>query len=88
MPGAEPIRVDGRIVEVLSHCLVRVELANGHRLMGHTTRVTSGGLSDAKPGEIVVLEVSTFDLSKGRVVERKNTTRKNNEGTSLSKTNV
>ena len=71
MPGAEPIRVDGRIVEVLSHRLVRAELINGHQLMGHSTRATSELLVDAKLGEIVVLEISTFDLSKGRVLERK-----------------
>ena len=70
MPGTEPIRVGGRIVEVLSHRLVRVELENGHRLVGHTTRVTSRLLEGAQPGEAVVLEVSTYDLSKGRVVER------------------
>ena len=70
MPGAEPIRVGGRIVEVLSHRLVRVRLANGHQLMGHTTRATSGLLADAETGQSVVLEVSTFDLSKGRVVKR------------------
>tara|TARA_B100000959_G_C14809443_1_gene553162 strand:- start:504 stop:644 length:141 start_codon:yes stop_codon:yes gene_type:complete len=39
--------------------------------MGHTTRITSEVLVDSKLGEIVVLEVSTFDLSKGRVVKRK-----------------
>jgi|TARA_Y100000758_G_scaffold79852_1_gene54013 translation initiation factor IF-1 len=39
--------------------------------MGHSTRATSELLVDAKLGEIVVLEVSTFDLSKGRVLERK-----------------
>tara|TARA_B100000959_G_scaffold16191_1_gene15840 strand:+ start:1586 stop:1759 length:174 start_codon:yes stop_codon:yes gene_type:complete len=49
---------------------VRVELDNGHQLMGHSTRATSESLVNAKPGEIVVLEVSTFDLSKGRVMER------------------
>ena len=70
MPGTEPIRVGGRVIEVLSHRLVRVELENGHRLMGHTTRATSGLLEDAQPGETVVLEVSTYDLSKGRVVKR------------------
>ena len=71
MPGAEAIRVSGCVVEVLSHRLVRVELDNGHQLMGHSTRATSESLVNAKPGEIVVLEVSTFDLSKGRVMERK-----------------
>ena len=70
MPGTEPIRVGGRIVEVLSHRLVRVELENGHRLVGHTTRATSRLLEGAQPGETVVLEVSTYDLSKGRVVKR------------------
>jgi translation initiation factor IF-1 len=51
--------------------LVRAELSNGHRLMVHSTRATSDVLVDAQPGEWVVLEVSTFDLSKGRVMERK-----------------
>ena len=71
MPGAEPIRVEGRIVGVLSPRLVRVELCNGHQLVGHSTRSASEVLVDAELGEIVVLEVSTFDLSKGRVLERK-----------------
>ena len=71
MPGVELIRVGGRVVEVLSHRLVRVELENGHRLMGHSTRALSGLLEDAQLGETVVLEVSTYDLSKGRVVKRK-----------------
>jgi|TARA_B100001971_G_C18237122_1_gene568088 translation initiation factor IF-1 len=47
-----------------------VELENGHRLMGHTSRSTSGLLEGAQPGETVVLEVGTYDLSKGRVVNR------------------
>ena len=71
MPGAEPIRVSGRIVEPLTERLARVELANGHWLMGHTTRATNGLLAGAQTGDEVLLEVSTFDLSKGRVVERK-----------------
>jgi len=56
-------------VAVRSHRLVRVELENGHQMMGHTTRATSGLLVDAAVGDNVVLEVSTFDLSKGRVVQ-------------------
>ena len=71
MPGAEAIRVSGCVVEVLSHRLVRVELENDHRMMGHTTRATNGLLAGAQTGDEVLLEVSTFDLSKGRVVERK-----------------
>ena len=71
MSGTEPIRVGGQVVEVLSHRLVRVELENGHQLMGHTTRATSRLLEGAQTGETVVLEVSTYDLSKGRVLERK-----------------
>ena len=70
MSGTEPIRVGGQVIEVLSHRLVRVELENGHRLMGHTTLATSELLEGAQPGDTVVLEVSTYDLSKGRVVKR------------------
>ena len=69
MLGVEAIRAGGCVVEVLSHRLVRVELENGHRMMGHTTRATSGLLAEAAVGDTVVLEVSTFDLSKGRVVQ-------------------
>ena len=70
MPGTEPIRVGGRVIEGLSHRWVRVELENGHQLMGHTTRATSRLLEGAQTGETVVLEVSTYDLSKGRIVKR------------------
>ena len=70
MSGAEAIRVSGCVVEVLSHRLVRVELGNGHRMMGHTTRATGKLLEGVQPGETVVLEMSTYDLSKGRVVKR------------------
>ena len=70
MSGTEPIRVGGQVVEVLSHRLVRVELENGHQLMGHTTRATSRLLEGAQTGETVVLEVGTYDLSKGKVVKR------------------
>ena len=69
MLGAEAIRVSGCVVEVLAHRLVRVELETDHRMMGHTTRATSGLLAEAAVGDTVVLEVSTFDLSKGRVVQ-------------------
>ena len=70
MSGDGPIRVEGQVIEVLSHRLVRVELENGHRLMGHTTLSTSELLEGSQPGETVVLEVSMYDLSKGRVVKR------------------
>ena len=63
MPGPNPSE-SGPIVEVLSRRLVRAELSNGHRLMGHSTRATSNVLVDAQLGETVVLEVSAFDLSK------------------------
>ena len=69
MLGTEAIRVSGCVVEVLSHRLVRVELENDHRMMGHTTRATSGLLAEAAVGDTVVLEVGTFDLSRGRVVQ-------------------
>ena len=79
MSGAVPIRVGGQVVEVLSHRLVQVELENGHRLMGHTTRSTSGLLEGTELGETVVLEVSMYDLSKGRVVKRNRKNENENE---------
>ena len=69
MPGEDAIRLEGVVIEVLKEAtLFRVELANGHRLLGHVSarrRQEAGGL---QPGDKVNLEMSPFDFSKGRIV--------------------
>jgi len=68
MPGEDVIRVEGTLVEVLGAGLFRAKLVNGHRLLAHSTRRSRDQVSGLKPGDRVILEMSPFDMSKGRIV--------------------
>ncbi len=68
MPGENGIRLEGIVVEVLQETLFRVELVNGHRLIGHASRVGRHEAARLRPGDKVNLEMSPFDFSKGRIV--------------------
>ena len=68
MPRADAIEVEGTIVEALPHGLYRVELANGHRLLGHFKGQARKNPPSLAPGRKVGLELSPFDLSKGCIV--------------------
>jgi translation initiation factor IF-1 len=59
--------VEGVIVRVLQRGVFRVQLANGHGLLGYVPRRDRERSAHAAPGDRVVLDVSPFDLSKGRV---------------------
>jgi translation initiation factor IF-1 len=50
----------------------RVELPNGHRLVGHVALRRRAEFAGLKPGDRVRLELSPFDLSKGRIVLKTN----------------
>jgi translation initiation factor IF-1 len=69
VPGEDAIRLKGTLIEVLREAtLIRVELANGHRLLGHVSRRRREEAAVLKPGDKVNLEMSPFDFSKGRIV--------------------
>ena len=69
MSGENVIRLEGTVVEVLKEAtLFRVELVNGHRLLGHVSPRRRKEASELRPGEKVNLEMSPFDFSKGRIV--------------------
>jgi len=55
-------------VEVLGDGLFRAELANGHRVLAHSARKNREKLAGLAPGGKVRLEMSPFDMSKGRIV--------------------
>lgn len=68
MAGTDAFKVEGKIVEVLSERTFRVELANGHRLLGFLagkTRTKAPGLA---AGSKVNLQLSPYDLSEGRII--------------------
>ena len=68
MSREDAIRLVGRVVEVMSDRLCRVELSNGHQLLAHASGrrgPTLGGLAvDCR----LTVEISPFDFSTGRVV--------------------
>ena len=67
MAGSDAITVEGAVIEVLPHPLYRVELSNGHQVLAHLAgRDRSGGVR-LVAGEKVILEMSPFDLSRGRI---------------------
>jgi translation initiation factor IF-1 len=73
MPGEDAFRVEGRVIEVLSDRTWRVELANGHRLLGFATGRTRMNFTGLKPGDKVKLQLTPFDLSTGRLLVEKET---------------
>ena len=62
------IQVEGAVVEVLPNQIYRVELANGHRLLAFVAGKARLNFARLAPGEKVMLEMSPYDLSQGRVV--------------------
>ena len=68
MPGENGIRLEGIVVEILQETLFRVELMNGHRLLGHVSKIRRQEAAGFRPGDRVNLEMSPFDFSKGRIV--------------------
>lgn len=70
MPREEAIAVEGTIVEVLPNYLFRVELANGHRFIAHTSGRMRLNFIRLEIGDKVTVEMSPFDLSKGSITFR------------------
>ncbi|MBD3630141.1 MULTISPECIES: translation initiation factor IF-1 [Cyclobacterium] len=64
------IEQDGTIVEALSNAMFKVELENGHQLIAHISGKMRMNYIKILPGDKVKLEMSPYDLSKGRIVYR------------------
>jgi translation initiation factor IF-1 len=70
MARPDTIKVEGRVLETLPHTIFRVELSNGHRLLAHLGKIPETARNRILPGDKVMLEVSPYDLSKGRITFR------------------
>jgi translation initiation factor IF-1 len=70
MPKQSNIELDGTIVEALSNAMFRVELENGHQIIGHISGKMRLNYIRILPGDKVKLEMSPYDLSKGRITFR------------------
>lgn len=69
-PKEEPITVEGKVVETLPNATFRVELPNGHRVLGHVSGKMRMNFIRILPGDMVTMELSPYDLSRGRIVRR------------------
>ncbi|MEW6220134.1 MAG: translation initiation factor IF-1 [Thermodesulfobacteriota bacterium] len=70
MPKEEAIQVEGTIVEPLPNAMFRVELDNGHRILAHISGKMRMHFIKILPGDRVTVELSPYDLTRGRVVFR------------------
>ena len=61
---------DGNIVEALSNAMFRVELENGHEIIAHISGKMRMHYIKILPGDKIRVEMSPYDLSKGRIVFR------------------
>lgn len=69
-PKEEPITVDGKVAETLPNATFRVELPNGHRVLAHVSGKMRMNFIRILPGDTVTLELSPYDLTRGRIVRR------------------
>lgn len=66
----EPIRVEATVKEALPNAQFRVELDNGHEVLAHVSGKMRMHFIRILPGDKITLEMSPYDLKKGRIVYR------------------
>lgn len=70
MAKQEPIKQDGTILEALPNAQFRVKLENGHEILAHVSGKMRMFYIKILPGDKVAVEMSPYDLSKGRITYR------------------
>lgn len=70
MPKEDVIEVQGTIVETLPNAMFRVELENGHRVLAHISGKMRMHFIKILPGDKVTVELSPYDLTRGRITYR------------------
>ena len=70
MSKADVIEIEGVLVEKLPNAMFKVELENGHIVLAHISGKLRMNFIKILPGDKVTLEMSPYDLSKGRIIWR------------------
>ena len=70
MPKQEAIEQEGKIIEALSNAMFRVELENGHVVTAHISGKMRKHFIRITVGDRVTVEISPYDLDKGRITFR------------------
>lgn len=64
------IEVEGKVIEPLPNAMFRVELDNGHKVLAHISGKMRMNFIRILPGDRVTVELSPYDLNRGRIVYR------------------
>ena len=70
MSKTDVIEIEGTVVEKLPNTMFKVELENGHVVLAHISGKLRMNFIRILPGDKVTIELSPYDLSKGRIVWR------------------
>ncbi len=70
MSKDDVIEVEGTVVEKLPNAMFHVELENGHKILAHISGKLRMNFIRIIPGDKVILEMSPYDLTKGRIIWR------------------
>ena len=70
MSKADVIEIEGTVVEKLANAMFKVELENGHQVLAHISGKLRTNFIKILPGDKVTLELSPYDLTKGRITWR------------------
>ena len=70
MAKQERLEVEGTVITVLPNTMFRVELANGHKILAYISGKMRKHYIKVLPGDRVLIELSPYDLSRGRVTYR------------------
>ena len=70
MAKADMIEIEGTVVEALPNAMFKVELENGHEILAHISGKLRMNFIRILPGDKVTVEMSPYDLTKGRITWR------------------
>lgn len=70
MAKEEAIQLEGKVVEALPNAMFRVELESGHRILCHVAGKMRMHFIRILPGDRVTVEMSPYDLTRGRITFR------------------
>lgn len=70
MSKSDVIEIEGRVIEALPNAMFSVELPNGHRIMAHISGKMRMNFIRIYPGDRVTIELSPYDLTRGRITWR------------------
>ena len=70
MAKKDTIRLQARVIEALPNAMFKVELENGHKILAHVSGKMRMNFIRILPGDSVTVEMSPYDLNRGRIVLR------------------